>query len=60
MTTWPPLVLSIVEEQGLRQGSCGFPSLDALRDRTSLRFCELTPTMTNLGPHDGYDTYNAE
>jgi hypothetical protein len=44
MTTWPPLVLSVVEEQGLRQGSGGFPSLAALRDRTTLRFRELTVT----------------
>jgi hypothetical protein len=58
MTTWPPLVLVVVEEQGMRQGSGGFPSLAALRDRTSLRFRELTPT-TNLGPCNSYDTYSA-
>jgi hypothetical protein len=34
-------------------GSGGFPSQAALRDRTSLRFSELTPTPTNLGPRDG-------
>jgi hypothetical protein len=44
MMTWPPLVLGVVEEQGLRQGSGGFPSLAALRDQTSLRFHKLTPT----------------
>jgi hypothetical protein len=47
MTTWPPLVLGVVEEQGLRQDSGGFPSLATLRDQTSLRFREFSPT--NLG-----------
>jgi hypothetical protein len=34
-------------------GSGSFPSLAALRDRTSLRFRELTPTPMNLGMRDG-------
>jgi hypothetical protein len=50
--TWPPLVLDVVEEQGLRQGSGGFPSLATLRDRTSLRFRELSPT--NIGSCGGF------
>jgi hypothetical protein len=52
-------VLDVVEEQWLWQGSDGFPSLAALRDRTSLKFRELTPMNANLGPCDGYDTYSA-
>jgi hypothetical protein len=48
-TTWSSLVLGVVKEQGLRQGSGGFLSLAALRDKTSLKFRELTPTTTNHG-----------
>jgi hypothetical protein len=58
MTTWPLVVLGVVEEQGLQQGSGGFSPLAALRNQTSLRFHELTSTTTNLGSYDGYDTYS--
>jgi hypothetical protein len=54
---WPPLVLGVVEEQGLRRGTGGFPSLVTLRDRTSLKFRELL--LTNLGSCAGFAFYNA-
>jgi hypothetical protein len=35
---WPPLVLDVVEEQGLRLGSGGFSTLAALRRSNLLSF----------------------